>query len=422
MSRSQTDFRGKRRLTPSNNAHRSLAGEAPSRRVSLPAFAALALLGGCNALPDSGPTESAVLQAQRKNNPLGYQILPVTPELIGVLSGEHAPLISSLDTRDNAPSPNDRIGAGDMVSITIFELGSGLFASGNAAAAASTSGGSGTAPGPSTGVTNTTLPSTEVEQDGTILVPYVGKIHAAGQTPQALAAHIQASLAGKSQNPQVMVHLSEDIGNTVIISGEVKKPGRALLSTLQERLSDLVAIAGGSNNPPEDTHVELLRHGRTAGTDLATLEAHPEQDIRARPGDRIHVMYQPRSYTVFGATDRVQETPFRSPDLTLAEAVARAGGPMDQRADPNAIFLFRFEDIPAARKIGVTTPAIGDWVPVVYKLDMMNPNSYFLAQKLPMKNKDLIYIANAKTNKFYKFNQLIGTLVGEGVTAGYYAK
>ncbi|GEN15115.1 hypothetical protein NCH01_15460 [Neoasaia chiangmaiensis] len=157
------------------------------------------------------------------------------------------------------------------------------------------------------------------------------------------------------------------------------------------------------------------------GTDLGTLEAHPDQDIRAKPGDRIHVIYQPRTYTVFGASERVTETPFRSPDLTLAEAIARVGGPADQRADPNAVFLFRFEDIPAARRMGITTPAIGQWVPVVYKLDMMNPNSYFLAQKLPMKNKDLIFIANAKTNRFYKFNQLIGTLIGQGVTAAYIA-
>ncbi|MCQ9154528.1 polysaccharide biosynthesis/export family protein [Acidomonas methanolica] len=378
-------------------------------------------VAGCSALPDSGPSESRVLDSARKDNPLHYQIMPVTPEVIAVLSSEHPPLISSLDTAQGMGGNNDRIGAGDMLAITIFELGSGLFSASPGSLSTAT-GGTASAPGPSTGVTNTTLPLTAVEQDGLILIPYVGRIRAAGLTPEMLAETIRQKLKGKSQDPEVMVHIATDIGNTVIVSGEVHRPGRELLSSARERLSDLIAIAGGAIYPPEDTYVELLRGEQTGGTDLGTLQSHPAQDIRARPGDRIHVIYRPRSYTVFGASEKVQETPFKSPDLTLAEAVARAGGPADSRADPNAIFLFRFEDIPAARKMGITTPAIGDWVPVLYKLDMMNPNSYFLAQKLPMKNKDLIYIANAKTNRFYKFTQLIGSLSGYAYSAAWIAR
>jgi len=375
-------------------------------------------LSGCNTLPDSGPTESKVLEAARSQqlNPLGFHIISVTPQVAGILSAEIPPLISSLDTSSSSPSRNDRIGAGDVLTITIFELGSGLFAPTGGQAAP------GVAPGPSANVTNQNLPPTQVETDGTINIPYVGRLHAAGLTPQSLAEIIRSNLSGKSQSPQVMVRISSDIANTVIVSGEVHHPGRVVLSTAQEHLSDVVAIAGGAVYPPEDSHVELVRGDKVGATDLGTLESFPQEDIHAHPGDRIHVIYQPRSYTVFGAAGaQATETPFKSPHVSLAEALARVGGPNDNRADPNAAFLFRFEDPVAAKQLGLDTPPTPQGIPVVYQIDMMNPSSYFLAQRIPMKTKDVLLIANAKTNKFYKFDQLISTLISPAITAAYVA-
>jgi len=382
----------------------------------------LTLLGGCNTLPDSGPTESRVLRsAQSKQlNPLGFRILPVTPQVAGILSSEIPPLISSLDTASAPPSTNDRIGAGDTLTITVFELGSGLFAPSSTSGASA--GALGLPTGPSANVTNQNLPPTQVAADGTISIPYVGRLRAAGLTPQALAENIRSSLAGKSQNPQVMVRISNDIANTVIVSGEVHRPGRVILSTSQEHLSDVVAIAGGAVYPPEDSHIELVRGEKVGATDLGTLESFPREDIHARPGDRIHVVYQPRSYTVFGAAGlQATETPFKSPHVSLAEALARVGGPNDNRADPEAAFLFRFEDPVAAKQLGLDTPPTSQGIPVVYQINMMNPSSYFLAQRIPMKTKDVLLIANATTNRFYKFDQLISTMISPLITAAYLA-
>jgi len=379
----------------------------------------LLALGGCSAMPDSGPSESIVLKAEKNQstNPLGFQILKVTPNIANILGAEVPPLISSLDSANNPNVHNDRIGTGDVLTITIFELGSGLFSSGvsvNPTAAGSEGIAS---------ITNQNLPPTEVEADGTIVLPYVGRLHAAGLTPQMLAESIRRNLNNKSQNPQVMVRISNDIANTVIVSGEVHRPGRVVLSTAQERLSDVIAIAGGANYSPEDTHVQLVRGSRTGATDLGTLESFPREDIRARPGDRIHVIYEPRTYTVFGAAGKgASETPFKSPHVSLAEALARIGGPSDALADPNAVFLFRFEDSIASHQLGLKTPTTLLGTPVVYQIDMMNPNSYFLARQIPMKPKDVLLIANAKINRFYKFNQLIGTLISPAITAAWIAK
>ncbi len=395
----------------------------------LPALLPLITLigvAGCSALPESAPTESRVL-ASAKNpnkNPLGYQIIPITPQTTDILASEVPPLISSLDGSGATYFHNDRIGPGDVLTITIFELGSGLFSPGGGATAeADGASGGAVSGGITAGVTHQSLPPTQVEADGTIAIPFVGRLNVAGVTPQVVAEQIRGKLKGKSQNPQVMVRISNDIANTVIVSGEVHRPGRIVLSTAEERLSDLVAIAGGALYPPEDTHVSLVRGERTGSTDLGTLESHPHEDIRAHPGDRIHVIYQPRTYTVFGATGTtVTEIPFKSPNLSLAEAVARAGGPNDNRADPNAVFLFRFEDPVASKQLHLTTTPTALGTPVVYKIDLMDPTNYLLSQRIPMKNKDVILIANAKTGRFYKFNQLISTLISPAITAAWIAK
>ena len=228
-------------------------------------------------------------------------------------------------------------------------------------------------------------------------VPYVGRIRASGHTTTELASAIQAGLKGQSQNPQVLVRISTDIANAVVVGGDIRKPGREPLTLAHERLLDMLAIAGGPTHPPEDVTVQLSRGGRSARIPLETLQDSPDQNIALVPGDRIQVSTHPRTFTVFGASAKVSETPFNAPQLSLAEALARIGGPLDERADPNAVF---------------GTQA----APVVYQLDMMNPTSYFLAQRFAMKDKDLVFIANAKSNKFYKFFNLISLIVSPAIT------
>ena len=55
--------------------------------------------------------------------------------------------------------------------------------------------------------------------------------------------------------------------------------------------------------------------------------------------------------------------------------------------------------------------------PVIYKVNMRDPQTYFAIQQFPMQDKDVIYIANAPTVQIYKFLQLIYTLVTPAVTA-----
>ncbi|KON64239.1 polysaccharide biosynthesis/export protein [Komagataeibacter europaeus] len=357
----------------------------------------------------------------RKKISVGYGIVQVSLDLITLLESEEPALFTSLDA-DNAPrvpSKNDRVGPGDTLQVTIYEIGSALFSSASSGMAAAGGGGM-----PVASIASP-LPPLNVDGAGNIRVPFVGSMHVAGMTTTQVAQAIQAQLKQKSQSPQVVVRIASDIANSVMVYGGVRRPSRVPLTPNRERILDVIALAGGedhANQSDEDYLVRLTRNGRIAEMPLKTIENNPEQNIAMQPGDRVQLTYQPRNFSVLGASGRVTQTQFTTPTLTMAEAISRVGGPLDSLADPNAVYLFRFENADVLRRLGLPVQDAATTGPVVYQLDMMNPNSYFLAQKFMMRNGDLIYVANSATNKFYKFMNLITTIMSPGTSMGGIAK
>jgi polysaccharide biosynthesis/export protein len=107
--------------------------------------------------------------------------------------------------------------------------------------------------------------------------------------------------------------------------------------------------------------------------------------------------------------------------------VAKAGGLLDQRADPRGVFLFRFEPRSLVADLGANPASTGsdEMIPVVYELDLSKAGSYFLAQNFAMRDHDIIYIANARTTTLQKFLDLLGAIVSpalSGATVDAYVR
>jgi polysaccharide biosynthesis/export protein len=174
-------------------------------------------------------------------------------------------------------------------------------------------------------------------------------------------------------------------------------------------------VATATGTGAQDVTVRFTRGARVAEQPLDSIVAGSPSDLVLLGGDRIELIRQPRTFTVFGALDRISQIPFESRTLTLAEALARAGGPNDNRADPKAVFIFRMvpnADLPApadGSASALTTPA-PTFFPVAYRINMMKAENYFLAQRFPMRDKDLIYIGNASANQPLKLVQALGQL------------
>ncbi len=96
----------------------------------------------------------------------------------------------------------------------------------------------------------------------------------------------------------------------------------------------------------------------------------------------------------------------------LIWAVATAGGLLDLQADPGSVFLYRREPRELAEKLGVDCSKMeGPTVPVVYSVSFADPSGYFLATKVQMHNKDLIFAANAQAIGVEKFATFLNTVI-----------
>jgi len=97
---------------------------------------------------------------------------------------------------------------------------------------------------------------------------------------------------------------------------------------------------------------------------------------------------------------------FEQERLSLNEAVARAGGLLDVRANPKQVFLYRLEHRAMLERLQVDLrafPAEQDMIPVVYRANFRDPSSFFFAQSFPMRHKDVIYASNADVVEISKF-------------------
>lgn len=360
----------------------------------------LAFLSGCASLPSSGPTASRIVSAQQHD--ANFEIVALDEAGLERASAQAQAVDGSIAALDTAGTV-DTIGLGDTLQISIYEIGASLF-SGRSSMALQN------AFTPATGQAET-LPPIQVGRDGTVTLPWIGTLPAAGETTDALAGAITARLRGKSENPQVLVTIRDNVSNTVFVMGDVRKPGRFALTLSRERLLDALAMAGGSEAASVDMVARLTRGARTVEAPLSEIVPGSAQDVRLLPQDRISFLAQPRSYVVLGASGKVAQTPFGSPRVSLAEAIARAGGPSEQQADASAVFVFRYE--PAAFD-GSPLPGAR---PVAYRLNLREPQGYFLSQRFEMRSRDVIYIANARANIPTKAIQILNLFFSPFYTA-----
>jgi polysaccharide export outer membrane protein len=354
-------------------------------------FLSLALLAGvagCAALPSSGPTGKQIRQSALETE------TGVAIRLVEVQSGADVPYAaadaSAVRLQDLAPPPTDRVGPGDVLDIHIYEAGVTLFVGGAAGSAGAQA---------SPGVQAQALPPSRVDDDGNIVIPYGGKLHVMGHTVGEVETLVQQSLARFSQNPQVLITLSQAITNSVIVSGEIARPGRLVLQTNRETLSDVIALAGGYRGNAKDLSLRVVRGDESMDLRINDLTDNPQLDVRAHPGDRLMLINNPRTFSVLGAPGRVEQIPFSRSAVSLAEAVATAGGSNPALGDPAAVFLLRY-----------VKNAQGDEEPVVYHMNMMKTEVYFLAQRFSMQDKDVLYFGNAAANQPSKVIQLVSQL------------
>jgi polysaccharide export outer membrane protein len=192
-----------------------------------------------------------------------------------------------------------------------------------------------------------------VDADGTFDFPYIGRVKAAGETVRAIQEELKARLSkGLLTNPSVSVDVGAYRSQTVYIMGEVRNPGRTVLTANQTIMSVLAEAgflpsagpyvlishrSGPGEGPsiPDDKSPGQVRLSRK------DLEMGRVPAIRLQDGDTIFV---PKAEQFF-ITGQVRQQGFFTleRDLTVLQALALAGG-ATEKAATNRIQIQRVEN------------------------------------------------------------------------------
>lgn len=371
-------------------------------------------LAGCGTLPTAGPTAGDVIGEIKDDNSgthdPRYAVVDISDQVIQILRGRPSD-VSLSSFGDYRSSIENVVGVGDTITLTIWEAGAGgLFSA--PVIAGQISAGSRAA----------TIPEQIIGRDGLISVPYAGRVRAAGRSTAEIQRTIERALQGKAIQPQVLVSVSKPVSNTVTVIGEGAAGARIPISPKGDRVLDVLASAGGLRAPVNESFVQLTRGSRTVRVAMARIASDPRENISVRPGDVLTIIKEPQMFMVYGAAGRNADIPFDTEVVTLAQALTKAGGLLDYRADPMGVFVFRMEPERLARSFPGAGPqaTIGGYTKVVYRLNMRDANSMFLAGHFRIFHRDLIYISNAFLSDAQKFMQLfnlMSTPVLQGATA-----
>jgi polysaccharide biosynthesis/export protein len=359
------------------------------RRLSL-AFvgAAAGVLAACAIMPVAGPNKGDILGGQSDPGGLPYGLVRLTPRSVDILAAR-APRIAGAFADRHGPQ-SIRFGVGDVLGITIFEAGAGgLFIPAETAVRQGN---------------YVTLPPQEVDVQGNISVPYAGAIRAQGRTAIELQAAIVDALKDIALKPQAVVSLQTQRASQFSVLGDVRAAGRYPVLPSGERLLEAMARAGGTLGLGNESWVVFERDKQRVVVPFGAIVDVPANNIFVRANDIIYVYREPQTFLAFGASGRQAQIPFEAWRVSLAEAIAKANGLTDIQADPAAIFLYRGEPREVAVELGVDVSRFdGPIIPVIYNLDLRDPAGYFLASKFEVRNKDVIYAANASSVEFTKF-------------------
>ncbi|MCZ6626115.1 MAG: polysaccharide biosynthesis/export family protein [Deltaproteobacteria bacterium] len=212
-----------------------------------------------------------------------------------------------------------------------------------------------------------------VSGDGTLSLPFIGQIQAAGLTREELRHQIHDRLEKYMYNPRTIIFVKEYHSRQVAVLGAVEKPGHYSLNSGTDTILDMISQAGGLL-PVADPRIYLIPaeplEKDKAKKVISTL---PESFLSRDPSPLILKRTDPILIDVqelaYGGYQKYLSLPARpgdvlmvpgggqvlvegwvekpgaynvSPGLTVSGVVAAAGGPL-YPADTSAVKIIRAE-------------------------------------------------------------------------------
>lgn len=359
--------------------------ETSHRMKSLITLVLVLSLGGCAMIPGAHiPSGSSGWKASDDNQPADLEemvnIHTITPKLLQeqMAKPETTPVFNhqlELEIQDYDYTVN----RGDILSITVWDHPELTIPAGSDRSPSEA--------------------GNWVHSDGTIFYPYVGEIKVAGLKVTEIRDILREELTKYIASPQVDVTVASFRSKRVYMTGELKQPGTQPITNVPLTLLEAVSNAGGLTDTADWTNVTLTRNGETKRYSLRDLyrQGDTRENILLRPNDIIHVARNDAAKIfVLGEVTKPTSLNIGRSDITLAEALADAGGFAQATADASGIFVLR----QAAEG--------GDKIADVYQLHARNATALVLADQFTLQARDIVYVTAAP---IARWNRLIAQIL-----------
>ena len=200
-----------------------------------------------------------------------------------------------------------------------------------------------------------------VSENGNISMPLIGSIGIGGMSITDAEKKIAGAFrtGGFLQQPQINIVLLQVRGSQVAVLGRVNRPGRFPLETANMRVTDVLAMAGGTTPDGNDVVVLTgIREGKPfrREIDIAAMfiGERPADNLTVMGGDTLYVHRAPQFY-IYGEAQR--SGPYRiERGMTVMQGLAMGGGPTP-RGSETRLRLHRRD---ANGTVQQLTPALTD--------------------------------------------------------------
>ena len=256
----------------------------------------------------------------------------------------------------------------------------------------------------------------QIDNDGTVTLPMIGQVHAAGLTVEQLQANLVIAYKKYFKDPQVTVQVNDFRSQPVSVAGNVTNPGVVQLRG-NRNLMEVIGQAGGlradagdsvliTRNlsqgpiPVSGAYTDPTGKYSIAHIDIRSIMSgkDPEGNIQIKPHDVITVPRARMIYVLGNVGRPGGYVMTENETMSLTQAIALAGG-WDKMAA-----------LGSARILRADGGSTREQIPANVKKIMENK-----APDLQMRPDDILYIPNSMTKVFGARGAEAGLSVGTGV-------
>lgn len=235
------------------------------------------------------------------------------------------------------------------------------------------------------------IPPLTVSPDGTVFLPYAGKVYVAKMTPDEAREAVEGALLAVMPTAQVQLSVESGRRNVVELISGVAAPGAYPLPDRNYTVLSLLAAGGGASPALTNPQVRLMRDGRIHGVSLDTLLGDPALDTTLRGGDKIYVEGEDRYFLSLGAAGKEAQNFFPQAVVTALDAMSLIGGLADASADPKGILVLRNYPATALHAGGVGPVKAR----TIFVFDLTTADGLFSAGEFTIQHRDLVLVTES---------------------------